>query len=205
MLKKNLKNILNNFDCLSLRESTSVELLQPLTEKEVNLVIDPTFLLSKEEWMTYVQPINEKDYICCYPVLNQKQVKARAKQIAKTLKKKLVILEPVAEGIIFSDGKKINTPFEFLSYIANADLVLTSSFHGTAFSLIMKKNFYILGDDKSNVRMKNFLRDLGIQDRIIPMEQNVNMDNYINYTDVDKKLNIMINNSKRYLDDAINS
>ena len=202
---EDLKKIMTNFDCLSVRETTSAELLQPLTEKKVNVVIDPTFLLSKEQWMKYVKPVKEKEYICCYPVLNQEKVKVRARIIAKSLKKELVILEPVADGIAFSDGKKINSPFEFLSYMANADMVLTSSFHGTAFSLIMNKDFYILGDDKSNVRMKNFLGDLGLQDRIIPMEQDVDINNHIDYVAVVKKLNNMISNSKRYLENAINS
>lgn len=203
--REEMIKIMANFDKLSVRESTSVSLLQPLTLKTVELVIDPTFLLSKNQWMEFTKPVKEIGYICCYPVLNQDIVKARARQIAKSEKKKLVILEPVADCIAFSDGKKINTPFEFLSYIANADMVLTSSFHGTAFSLIMKKDFYLLGDDKSNVRMKNFLGDLGLQGRIIPIEQDININDHIDYIAVDNKLNKMINKSKDFLKDSINS
>lgn len=203
--KEEMRKIVGNFNHLSVRESSSVGLLQPLTSKRVNLVIDPTFLLRKERWMKYVHPVNEKEFICCYPVLNQEKVKERAKEIAKVLNKKLVILEPVADSIFMSGSKKIDTPFDFVSYLANADLVLTSSFHGTAFSLIFQKEFYILGDDKSNVRMKNFLGELGLQERIIPMDSGVDVNNHIDYKEVDKKLEIMINNSKQFLKDSINS
>ena len=200
-----LQQVLSNFDCLSVRESTTVDLLKPLTTKPVDLVLDPTFLLSREEWSNYVSQVPEQHYICCYPVLNQEAVKKRAREIARSLNKKLVILEPVGDAVFLSGNKKIDTPLDFLSYIANADMVLTSSFHGTAFSINMQKDFYVLGDDKGNVRMKSFLEELGIPERIISLNENIDINNHIDYNVVDKRLLAKINKSKQFLRNSLNS
>lgn len=82
------------------------------------------------------------------------------------------------------------SPQDFVGYIANADMVITTSFHATAFSLILNKPFYVLNFKKRNERICNLLEEVNAIDRFV-----VNIPHNINYTHVDMEAFISKNRS----------
>jgi hypothetical protein len=82
--------------------------------------------------------------------------------------KKLNVIE-IHSGYekISSDRHKCDVgPLELLGYIANADYVLTTSFHGLVFSLIFEKEVWAI-DKGQNERLRNLMNKTGIYDRLI--------------------------------------
>lgn len=200
-----VQKFLPNFFALSVRESSSVRLLSKISDKTIYKTIDPTFLINKKEWLNNVMPVAEKDYILVFPILNASEVISQSQIIARRLKKELVIVEPIASVSQYTKYKKLTHPFEFISYIANADMIITSSFHGTAFSLIFEKDFYVLGDDSTNVRMRSFLNELNLLNRIVKSADSIDVEDHIDYLKVDKILSEKILYSKTFLNQALHN
>ena len=163
-------NFLNEYAAISVREQGSQKNVKILTGKECDIHIDPTLLLSKDEWRKIQSNANYNNgkYILLYCLEpTKKQLKIAAK-ISKKLKLPIVVLRYNNKNDMFNSFvKKYDAgPRDFLSYIDNAALVLTSSFHGTAFSLIYEKPFYILNGLQDN-RISSILNITGTADRNI--------------------------------------
>lgn len=176
--KRKMEPLLKRFDYISVREKQSVELIRPMVNIPIQVVCDPVFLLTADDWnqlIPKVQPYEK--YIFCY-FLGQNDEYI---QIAKWLSEKTgLILKSVpnnywAYGI---DAEIIKTagPIEWLDLIRNASCVITDSFHATALSIIFNNNFYTLrrfkdGDKASqNSRIYHILGVAGLDDRVISME-----------------------------------
>ena len=93
-------------------------------------------------------------------------------------------------------------PIDFISYIKNAEFVISNSFHGTAFSIIFEKQFVVVNRKEAiNTRMRDLLSVLKIENRLI--SENYNFNNLIkdiNYEEVNKYVNERLEISKMYLD-----
>ena len=93
-------------------------------------------------------------------------------------------------------------PIDFISYIKNAEFVISNSFHGTAFSIIFEKQFAVVNRKEAiNTRMRDLLSILKIENRLI--SENYNFNNLINdvdYKEVNKYLRERLEVSKTYLD-----
>ena len=190
-----MKPWLEGFNAISVRESSGIALLANMGIKGIQ-VVDPVFLLPKEDWEKIaIQPSMEK-YILVYDFDNSPTVKEIAKAISRLTGKKIVSLFPVdwADVVWANEG-----PLEFLGDVQNADIVLSNSFHATAFSLIFKKTFYVVNrTEQINSRMRDILNDLGLSERLIdkPPKQVVPVSYYAAELLLEKKVAV----SKAYLD-----
>ena len=91
------------------------------------------------------------------------------------------------------------SPEKFLAYIKNAECVFTSSFHGTALSLVFEKTFYtIKQNNSSDLSMSSLLEQLGLLDRFIEMSKKPNIIT-INYKEVMEKLSMLRQESEKFL------
>ena len=99
----------------------------------------------------------------------------------------------------------INEREEFLSYINNAEYVVTNSYHGTIFSLLFNKNFYAVKNKGGNVRIENLLDLLNLEKRYIEKKEETDNQSFIDYDNVERKLIELKKESKSFLDRAINS
>ena len=146
------ENHLKSFNAVSVREQNMVELFNPISPVNVEWVVDPVFLLGKEEWKDAISntiSINEK-YIFCYFFGNNKKEREIVKEYACKKGLKVVTIQGLLVEYhaqldeTFADIKLKNVnPGEFLSLIKNAEYVFTDSFHATAFSLIFNKQFFV--------------------------------------------------------------
>ena len=105
------------------------------------------------------------------------------------------------------NAKSIATsgPLEFLKYFCNATFVLTNSFHATVFSIIFKKEFFVILPSKRPERIKDILKLFHLEDRIInsPDEAKDKINKAINYTKINETINLEVKKSKEYLQSII--
>lgn len=163
-----VRNALKRFDAISVREADMIEVLNKYTDKKIELVCDPTFLIKKESYENLLRPLDIKgEFVAIYQV-NRNSL---TYQVAKYLAHKygLKIVEMGQNTSFLHPGRYQNTacPSEFLWMIKNAKYVVTSSFHGTALSIIMQKQFFVTTMGKGEKRMKNILGICGLADRMI--------------------------------------
>ena len=136
------KEKLLDMSSISVRETSGYEIVKKLTGREAEILVDPTMLLSKDEWSLITTKKNislKKDYIFIY-FLGEITIKNRVwiKMIAKEYNLDIIdVLDMSNQEIYTSD------PSEFISLIDNAKLVCTDSFHGSVFSIIMETDFIV--------------------------------------------------------------
>lgn len=186
--KKRFKEMLRDFDKISVRENTAVEILKDANIHNVYKVLDPVFLISLNQWKELSKKEQkEKDrYILIYGFNRQKNVFEYAKQKAKEMKCKIFSVNTHIEDFFINRTNKYFwnvTPEKFINLIENAEMIITNSFHGLAFSILFKKNVKIfLKKGGANSRMLDLLKELSMEDLIYD-------NNYqINYESVENKL-----------------
>ena len=96
-------------------------------------------------------------------------------------------------------------PREFLGAIASADVVLSNSFHATAFALIFHKDFFVVERrEKINTRMRDLLESVGLAERMIGSEAEIADAAPIDWEDVDHRLQRAIQHSRAFLRECLN-
>lgn len=207
-----LKNLLNKFDYISVREEDGKDIIKKLINKSGNIVLDPTLLLEKKQWDEFVKvDMNKTKYILCYFLGEQKYYWKYVKNLQKETGLEIRII-PIQPEAYFKKGKIESEvgPMEFLDLIANAEIICTDSFHGTVFSVIFEKKFSVLkrfkdNDSKSqNSRICNLLKLIDLEGFFI--DENFEETKFIvnNYEDINNILAEKRNESKTYILDAIN-
>lgn len=170
------KKYLGKFNAISVREHNGIDIvkndLQLSCTPEV--ILDPTLLLSKEQWMEIVPRSNfnkKKKYILLYMLTYAFEPRPHIFEVIKHLQSQddyeVIALEGYtpkeqAMGIEMIDKTDSSIP-EFIDLFANADVVVTSSFHGTAFAV----NFgiplvSIVPEGNNDDRQSSLLRSVGL-------------------------------------------
>ena len=166
----NYSLLLSKYASISTREAGSADNVEKLLGKRPEVHVDPTFLLTADEWRTVQSNVNYKDgkYILLYCLEPSREQLRMAKAISCKIGLPIVVLRYNNKNDWFNPfiHKYDAGPRDFLSYIDNATLVLSSSFHGTAFSLIYHKPFYVFNGLTDN-RISSVLARTGLVDRSI--------------------------------------
>lgn len=167
--------LLNRFDVISTREQKGADVINAISEKTATVVLDPTLLLNGDQWSEVAAPrLIEEPYIFCY-LFGEREYIADVKQRVKSMTGMKVVSIPFVPRELTMEDEKIFDagPAEFISLIKHAALVLTDSFHATAFSINLRTPFISLcrfdkNDRKSmNDRLVTILDLVGLQDRLI--------------------------------------
>ncbi|MEH7214280.1 polysaccharide pyruvyl transferase family protein [Priestia megaterium] len=200
------KRLIDNLDYISLRESQATELVSNLTNKPVSTVLDPTFLLQEEQWNDIIiNPSINKKYLLIYSLEENLDMIKSAYNIANKYNLEVIEIKPRKK---FRDAKHRiiveSGPREMLGWLKNADIVFTNSFHGTTFSLIFNKNFFVFPHSKVPSRMISLLELLKVEERLVRDSNDIENVNDIDYESTKKSLNYHINESKAYLKQALN-
>lgn len=211
-----IKVALKEFDYITVRETTAAELLESITGIKPEIVVDPTMLLSRKEWQSFLSIKNnankEKKYILCYFLTDNLNHWHAVKKFAyeKGLEMHIIPQEGISffiKAITYADaGVK-----EFLELISNAEYILTDSYHAILFSLIFEKQFYVFerfdnrNKTSQNSRIYEMLNRLDINDhKVLYNKRKIIESGFINYDNVSKKLKKMITESKEILETALN-
>ena len=142
--KRDFKKWLASYSDISVREKTAKRLLESFLDKEVIQVADPTFLLDLEIWNSLaIKPIDQKPYLLLFSLYYQADLVEYCLKLCEEAGLSLVVLTQILPESNRYKVVKDAGPREFIGYIAQAEMFITDSFHGTVFSLIMgAKNFY---------------------------------------------------------------
>lgn len=166
------KKWLKRYCYIGVREDSAVAILSKLGINGVQ-VLDPTLLLDSVFWSkiadSKANTIKEKEYILVYQLHNDKRVGAYAAQVAKSVGLPLIRISSSFHQIS-REGKFIWCPdvARFLSYVKNAECMITDSFHGTAFAINFNTPFVeVLPNNKTGTRNMSILKLTGLSDRIL--------------------------------------
>lgn len=204
-----LKHSLNQLKYITVREKQGIEIIKKVINKDAEMVMDPTFLLSQIQWrrLFNLKRKNKDSYVLCYFLSDNKEHWKAVNEFARKRNLKLYII-PQLEASYKQNGKICaDTGVEdFVELIMNAEFMLTDSFHGTVFSLIFNKQFYTFErfkEDKfssQNSRVKNLLSNVGLENRLYKFNSNMILENSkIDYNLANEKINKMIDESKQIL------
>lgn len=168
----NIIHYLKKFKAISCREESFTKRISDiLSIHNVETVCDPVFLIDKEKWNEVAGEKVHNNYILVYKIADNPQIDNDAKLLGKKLNKKIIYLvyeKSIKKFFDFSNGyKKAVSPFDFVKYFRDADMILTTSFHGTAFSLIFRKSFYSYIVNTPSERINNLLCVMGLQERLL--------------------------------------
>ena len=195
--KKKTISLLKRFNGITVREQKASAIIEEYLDISVPVVVDPVLLLEKEIWGQLIKPI-EKRYIFVYQAEKQPELIELAKNIAKKRKCPIYIVSTVWRGTVGRNVKNVSdcSPEMFLSYLKNAEVVITNSFHGTAFSILFNKEFWVqpLSRNNTNSRIDSILALMGLEQRKT-LETDVNDTVGIEYDVVNTRLDIFRENS----------
>lgn len=206
--KEGITSMLSKYDAISVRETGSADNVETLLGSRPEVHVDPTFLLTADEWRKVQSDANYNDgkYILLYCLEPSKQQLQWAEQIGKKLNLSVVVTRYNNKNDWFNPfvHRYESGPRDFLSLIDHAALVLSSSFHGTAFSIIYHKPFYVFNGLTDN-RISSILTRTDLCDRSIEKEEDINNVTIkpVNAEKIDAYLNAERKRSAEFLSKAL--
>ena len=167
---------LQDFAAVGVREKRAEELLQDLSPVPPTTVLDPTLLLTKEEWdKVCSKRLIEEKYVVCYFLGNNKKERKIAKKFAQKYGLTLVTIPYASGREIWMTDKKFGgkqmieaSPEDFLSLIKHAEYVFTDSFHAVVFSNVYQKQYFVFNRSargEMSVRITNITEIFGTSER----------------------------------------
>ncbi len=171
-----IKPLLKRYNAISVRETKLKEQLNCCLDIDIELVLDPTFLLSPQEWLDFANGVNRYDkqkYILLYmigvPFAEYKILYAPiVRYYAQMLNTPVYAINPMSFVKLVGANRNITdaSPKELINLINGAELIITSSFHGVAFSVSLNKPFIALKTSNFE-RINNLLSILNLNSRSI--------------------------------------
>ena len=208
------KKELASFAYISVREQQASEILEKLLNRKIDVVLDPTLILNKQEWIEVAKydMCPKEKYLLVYIVTIKPcdYVLTLARHIAKQRNLKIVRIcrdaYPEHSG---SDVEEILTagPSDFVGLFSKAEFVVTNSFHGTVFSINFSKPFYsvIKSHHSTNSRLTSILKKLGLEDRIVPVGSQLPVISDIDFSNPSAKLEAERKLSIEYIKKALSN
>lgn len=206
--KKTFVKYLNGMNNISVREETSVALVKNLTGRLATCVLDPTLLLSKEEYMDLIESSSDlfnhtkRRYVLIY-CLSELEVNLK-KEIEKYAKKNALEIIQIM-GNYYNENHVVYDPIGFLDAINNARLVITDSFHCGVFSIIMESSFTIVERSdgaKMNSRLESLLKTVGLEKQKYRGQKLSTLDD-LSFDEANRIIEERANFSFKYLKDQL--
>ena len=206
---KETKGYLEKLNLIGVREVQGKNIVESLTKKSAQVVLDPTMLLSQSEWSNLI-PLNAKGfnqpYIFCYILGNSKETRKAINTLKMKTGLKVVYLRHIdvynADDEHMGDFSPYDvSPLDFVNLIRNATYVCTDSFHGTVFSIIFQKKFTVFyrhkqnSSQSTNSRIDNLVDMFNLRDRfyngdILSIENEIDYNSIIRQVDEERKKSI---------------
>lgn len=201
--RKMLLDHLKKFKKISVRESSTANLLSDLLDRPVEFVCDPVFLLKKEDYLKFIIDDFCKDkYIVIY-MSPKNDVLDNVVEYYKKKGYKIYLIGGFTRRCYCDYHFKDVGPREFLTFIYNAELVISTSFHATSFSIIFNKSFLVILPKNNSERIESLLNEIKLSDRIITETTNYDKLLEIDWKRTNELLSKYIDTSKQFLKDAL--
>lgn len=189
-------NLLSDFKVITCRELAGKEIVETISPKFASVVLDPTFLLSKEEWEKFgnisnISNIEHEKYILLYFVKDKEILNFSQKYAAENnLKVKYISMRPFSKRGI----ETINdaSPRDFINLISNAEAVIAGSYHGFILSLNLNKPVLVsleLDPKNKNSRMETIFEIFGMdKEKLIINSNNYDKDFFKDYEKINEHI-----------------
>lgn len=208
------KNGLNNMKAISVREQEGAKIVKELINKDVPVVIDPTMLLTQDEWHNMAKKpnwYNGEKYILTYFLGKSFKYKNLNNIILKLSKEKGWKVYNLLDRDSFD--MYVSTVEEFIYLIEHAELICADSFHATVFSILMKRPFLVVNcnnNEKNDMssRIYTLLSLFKLNDRFLTIEndRNLSVENIfkMDYSKIDEILNRERKKAIAYIKTSLN-
>lgn len=196
---KECSALAKKFNAISVREKSAVTICKEKLGVESVHVLDPTLLLTKEDYNQLCNkiPVTQEPILFVYILDITPWKQELISKIAEEKQLKVV-------DFMRSEDKSIE---KWLSLFRDSSFVLTDSFHGTAFSIIYNKQFLTIDNStRGNTRFTSLFDDLDLNSRLIHDNSNIDKCAYgeeIQYDVVNETLKKRINESKEFLNQSL--
>lgn len=199
-------------DNISVREESGKKIICKYIDKPVEVVVDPVFLLEEKQWNIENRTVKEP-YVLCYFLGGSRPHAHIIRHISRKLGiNKIVFIDARNyenyKGI--GDIKRDVGPIEFVELISHAEMVCTDSFHGAMFSIIFKRQFYLMKRTRKHKstfssveRFRMMFEQWGLKERMIKNIKEYDEIADINYDVVYDEINKHIDKSKNYLNKVL--
>lgn len=200
-----ISGYLKDFDSLSCRESQGASILRRLSGINVPTVVDPVFLLTRNQWeVIAIAPQSRTPYIFVYDLCGGSRLQKIAKRVQiETGLRIVTVSASVKKDYPLYQAIYDCSPEELLGYIKNASYVVTDSFHGTALSIRFgTKVITYIAQPTLSSRIVSLIDSLGLSEQIVS-----NIDSFdfkrMKFNEYNDKLEELISASKDYLKIAL--
>lgn len=204
LLDGNIINSINKFKFLSGRDQLTLDFIKKTTNKDAQIVLDPTFLYDfhKEIYEKNNRYYNKK-YILFYYCDNlPKNILNSIKEFAEL--NDYMILGAGEHSKFYDDYNLAITPFDWIKLFENAKIIFTGTFHGVVFSIKYRRNFYAYLTNESRLKkVSSLLGLLKIDDRIINNKKYIDFNSSIDYDRLNTIIEDNINSSIAFLNNSI--
>lgn len=183
--KNKYKKYIESFDAISVREGNAQKWIQELSGRSVDICVDPTLLIDAPEWNKIIgkQEVKGK-YIFWYTMIYHKDISKIIAQIGKKYNMPVYVLDAKewSRRGLYLQGIRLaknGGPSSFLSLVKNAEIVITSSFHGSVFCNVFQKNFWYINihdKDSDDDRASFLLNQLGMKNRYVKKQDIMEID-----------------------------
>lgn len=213
-LTEEIKHLIKRFDHISVREESGIDICKnTFGIDNAVCVLDPTLMISREDYQPILDDWQDKShlkkkYIAHMLLDDTAELKKESQNIADYLKSDINYIKGKSFKIFGKDITFYNKVSQWLTYLKDAELVITDSFHCTVFSLIFHKKFAVVANRARGVaRLETLLSKVGLEDRFFTDIKDVLksgiLDKEIDYNEVDKKLEVHRKYSMDFLKKAL--
>ncbi|KMM80724.1 polysaccharide pyruvyl transferase family protein [Pseudomonas deceptionensis] len=207
--EKEVADHLKSFDSISVRESDSAKYLSLILNRPVSHVVDPTLLLDKDEWLSKLAistTTNKRPYLLVYVLKKDAILKETVKLVSKHLNLDVVTIDQDPfSGFHCREHIRDAGPLDFIRLFNGASFIITNSFHGTAFSVNFNKPFIVTPPPTGANRILSLLTALESEEYMLKDQKTAVAlaKKSPDFNKINKLLNILRENSKLYLKQAI--
>lgn len=157
---------LKDMSFISVREESGADIVKKLSNRECDVHIDPTMLLDKEQWESIAKKpmwlLDDTKFVLTYFLGDKsEEVKDTIEKLKENYGLQVIELNNIIDLNAFT-----SCPSEFIYLISKCEILLTDSFHGSVFSIILNKPqilFERMGSEVSmNTRLEHLLNKMKI-------------------------------------------
>ncbi len=165
-------SLLSSFEVVSFREKSSLDFINRVCPQlKCHTNIDPVFLLKESDWNKLAVSSLHSPYVLYFPVQKPAALKAVLRTVRAIAGNKSAtpVIASVAPCMLRAgfSNKGCESPSQFIGYMKNAEYIVTTSFHATAFAIIMHKNFFAEINIKKSSRISDLLELTGLSHRVM--------------------------------------
>ena len=213
-LTEEIKPLIKRFDHISVREQSGINICKnTFGIDNVVCVLDPTLMIDREDYQPILDDWQDKShlkkkYIAHMLLDDTEQLRNGSKKIADYLGAEINYIKGKSFKFLGKTITLYNKVSQWLTYLKDAELVVTDSFHCAVFSIIFHKKFVVVANPVRGIaRLETLLGKVGLEDRFFTNIEDVLksgvLDREIDYQEVDKKLEIHRKCSMNFLKKAL--